>query len=160
MEPNPRARTTDASSVRAKPPWLVVLMRHLPAGQSLSETYRRLGLTDGQAYWLRRCGSDLRLSVASRMALAVGADLPKFLAEVATEQGIPPLGESPPLFRPPRPGSKKRRCTLCQEPGHDRRNCRSPRSFELLRLRGSSAVSPKPTPRKRKPNDDAPPEPV
>lgn len=123
---------TESSSIRPDPPWLRVLRRHLE-GRSLSSIFRSLGWSPGKQYWMRRCGKDLRLSVASRIALAAGFDLGTFLAEVATEQGIQPLDLPEKLFRPGRPSPKRRR----------RRTTSSP-SSELSRLRGFSVVSPLP----------------
>ena len=91
------------------PPWKRVLLRYLSRyekktkpGSSpilLWQVYRRMGWTDGQAYWKTRFGRghhpksrqprELRPSELGTMAKIIKAPLGEFLAAVARATGIP-----------------------------------------------------------------------
>lgn len=109
-------------TIKYNPPWRKVLLRHLKPDQTLAGIYGLLGWTEAIRYWKSRGGGvDLRLSVASQMAQAVGAPLGPFLAELATEIGIPPLITPRKERRKPAPRGKQ--CTYCKKWSHTRKDC-------------------------------------
>ena len=109
-------------TIKYNPPWRKVLLRHLKPGQTLGGIYRLLGWTEAIRYWKSRGGGvDLRLSVASQMAQAVGSPLGPFLAELAMETGIPPLVT--PRKERKKPAPRGKQCTYCKKWSHTRKDC-------------------------------------
>jgi hypothetical protein len=133
-----RQKVHAPQTLKHNPPWRRVLIRFLRKDQSLKSVYRLMGMTTSRRYWLARDGGmDLRLSVASQMALAVGAPLGRFLEALAKEHGIPPLRGQAPL-------QKRRKCRSCGKLSHPTMNCpllRSRSDMRLLLARGEAAAA-------------------
>lgn len=135
-----------APELKHNPPWREVLIAMKSPSISLGLVFERMGLSSSRQYWLRRA-PDLRISVASQMALAAGIDPGRFMAAVAQSQGIPGLqAVSPTRGRKVaklKPLRRRQRCSLCGKPGHNRRMCRSQISSDalLLRARGAAMAS-------------------
>jgi len=138
------------SNLKHNPPWRRVLLRHLPPGRSMKSVYRLLGWTRSRRYWLARSATDLHLSLASQMAMAVGAKLGPFLADLATEQGIPPLAQDSLSLRAlkakkarKRKDSQNRKCSHCGKFRHLSKDCptlRSQSDVQLMLARGEASA--------------------
>lgn len=138
-------KRTEASVLKHNPPWREVLLEMKSPSISLGLVFEKMGLSPSRQYWLRRA-PDLRISVASQMALAAGIDPGRFMEAVARSQGIPGLiPVSPTRGRKVtvKPQKRRQRCSVCGKPGHNRRLCRSPISSAtlLLRARGAATVN-------------------
>lgn len=126
------------------PPWKRVLLRWLQPGQSLLSIYRLMGLSKSRVYWLSRGeeAADLRLSLASQMARALGAPVGRFLEDLATEQGIPPIEGRPMLpLRSLKPAKQRSRtCRHCRKK-HPTSQCpalANNSAVQQLRARGAA----------------------